>query len=147
MRARNCQRSQSASASQVEYVERKRLGALGYFIESGDGQHLVMRLDYPVQATGSIVRQAQEPTLGAVPFLRKARCSAFSRAGYRPWPHLRSCCPKRSEERLVLQPEILLACSHANSRVFCRLRSDHFVLAARANLRVLDNVIDRISQF
>jgi hypothetical protein len=27
--------------------ERKRLEALGYFIESGDGQYLVMRLDYP----------------------------------------------------------------------------------------------------
>lgn len=27
--------------------ERKRLEALGYFIESGDGQVLVMRLDYP----------------------------------------------------------------------------------------------------
>jgi len=27
--------------------ERKRLEALGYFIESGDGQYLVMRLDCP----------------------------------------------------------------------------------------------------
>lgn len=27
--------------------ERKRLEALGYFIESGDGQYLVMRLDHP----------------------------------------------------------------------------------------------------
>lgn len=33
--------------------ERKRLEALGYFIESGDGQYLVMRLDYPAGILGA----------------------------------------------------------------------------------------------
>ncbi len=33
--------------------ERKRLEALGYFIESGDGQYLVMRLDYSAGILGA----------------------------------------------------------------------------------------------
>jgi hypothetical protein len=34
--------------------ERKRLEGLGYFIESGDGQHLVMRLDRPAGVAGTV---------------------------------------------------------------------------------------------
>jgi hypothetical protein len=33
--------------------ERRRLEVLDYFIESGDGQYLVMRLDYPAGILGA----------------------------------------------------------------------------------------------
>jgi hypothetical protein len=43
--------------------ERKRLEALGYFIESGDGQYLVMRLDRPagVLASGDLTQIPRKP--------------------------------------------------------------------------------------
>ena len=37
----------------ADNFERKRLEALGYFIERGDGQYLVMRLDYPAGVRGA----------------------------------------------------------------------------------------------
>jgi len=43
--------------------ERKRLEALGYFIESGDGQYLVMRLDCPagVLASSDVAQIPRKP--------------------------------------------------------------------------------------
>ena len=49
--------------SSEDMFERKRLEGLGYFIESGDGQYLVMRLDYPAGILGAndLARMRDKP--------------------------------------------------------------------------------------
>lgn len=49
--------------SSGDTFERKRLEALGYFIESGDGQYLVMRLDRPA----GIFTQSENTTMHGKP--------------------------------------------------------------------------------